>query len=93
MLQQCKIITGHLLLEQNQHTVKGQFRISLRNWQPFTIEVASSDEAAATEKTFALIGSRHKVKRPFVKIEAVKPLGPEEVTDHKVKFSLECDSG
>lgn len=68
--------------------VKGQFRISLREWQPFAIEVASPDEKAALEKSLALIGSRHKVKRKFVKIEGVKPLKLEEVTDHAVKYLL-----
>ena len=68
--------------------VKGQFRISLRNWQPFTIEVASEDEAAAVERTFSLIGSRHKVKRQFVKIDGVKILKGDEITDHMVRHIL-----
>ena len=68
--------------------VKGQFRIAVRNWQPFTIEVISDNEEGATEKTYALIGSRHKVKRPFVKIDAVRPMKADEITDHKVKFEV-----
>lgn len=68
--------------------VKGQYRLSLRKWQPFAIEVASADEKAALEKSLALIGSRHKVKRRFVKIEGVKALKLEEVTDHAVKYLL-----
>lgn len=71
--------------------VKGQFRISTRNWQSFTIEVASEDEAAAVEKTFSLMGSRHSVKRQLVRIEAVRTLGLEEITDHRVKYLLEAD--
>lgn len=70
--------------------VKGQFRINLRTWQPFSMEIASPDDKAAIEKTLALIGSRHKVKRKFVKIEGVKPLKAEEVTDHAVKHLLEA---
>ncbi|MEM0343413.1 MAG: 50S ribosomal protein L18Ae [Thermoplasmata archaeon] len=68
--------------------VKGRFMASHRSWQPFTIEVASADEAAAVEKTMALMGSRHKVKRKFVKIEGVRPLSLDEVTDHAVKHLL-----
>lgn len=68
--------------------VKGQFRISPREWQPFALEVASVDEKAALEKSLALIGSRHKVKRKFVKIDGVRPLKLEEVTDHSVKYLL-----
>jgi len=70
--------------------VKGQFRISQRKWQPFALEVASPDEKAALEKSLALIGSRHKVKRKFVKIEGVRPLKTDEVTDHAVKYLLEA---
>jgi large subunit ribosomal protein LX len=69
--------------------VKGQFRISVKDWQRFTIEVASENEAAAVEKTFALMGSRHNVKRQFVRIEDVKALKLEEVTDHRVKYLME----
>ena len=68
--------------------VRGKFMASQRSWQPFAIEVASADEAGAVEKTMALMGSRHKVKRKFVKIEGVRPLSPEEVTDHAVRHLL-----
>jgi len=81
---------GPLLVTMKAFEVKGQFRISLREWQPFTIEVASADDKAAIEKTMALIGSRHRVKRKFVKIEGLKALKPEEVSDHAVKYLLEA---
>lgn len=70
--------------------VKGQFMASRKSWQPFAIEVASPDEKAAVEKTLALMGSRHKVKRKFVRIDGVRQLRPEEVTDHAVKHLLEA---
>ncbi len=69
--------------------VNGQFMISLRRWQPFAIEVAAPDEKAAIEKTMALMGSRHKLKRRAIKIDGVKSLKKEEVTDHVVKHLLE----
>jgi large subunit ribosomal protein LX len=72
--------------------VKGQFRISVKDWQRFTIEVASEDETAAVEKTFALMGSRHNVKRQFVRIEDVKTLKLEEITDNRVKYLMEGGS-
>ncbi len=68
--------------------VSGQFMISHRKWQPFAMEVAAADENAAREKTLALLGSRHKVKRKFVQIGGVKGLKPDEVTDHLVKHLL-----
>ncbi|UCE81556.1 MAG: 50S ribosomal protein LX [Methanobacteriota archaeon] len=71
--------------------VKGEFRKTTRGWQNFTIEVASKDEDAAIEKTFSLMGSRHGVKRQFIRIGGVKTLKPEEITDHRVKYLLEAN--
>jgi len=70
--------------------VSGQFMISHKKWQPFAMEVAAADESAAREKTLALLGSKHKVKRKSVRIGDVKGLKPEEVTDHLVKHLLEA---
>jgi large subunit ribosomal protein LX len=70
--------------------IKGQFMMSRRSWKKFTIEVASADEKAALEKAMALMGSRHKVKRKFIKIDNVKSLKNEEVSDHAVKHLLEA---
>ena len=71
------------------YEVTGQFMISLRRWQPFAIEVAALDEKAAIEKTMALMGSRHKVKRRSVKIQEVKSLKLEDIKDHVVKYLME----
>jgi large subunit ribosomal protein LX len=74
------------------YEIKGEFRISVRQWQPFTIEVASADEPAAVERVFSLIGSRHRVKRQFVRIKGVRAMKTEEITDHQVKYILEAGS-
>jgi large subunit ribosomal protein LX len=70
--------------------VKGQLMTSHRDWKPFTLEVASADDKAAIEKTMALMGSRHKVKRKFIKIDGVRALKAEEVSDQAVKHLLEA---
>jgi large subunit ribosomal protein LX len=72
------------------YEIKGQFRISVRKWQPFSMEVASADEAAAVEKIMSLIGSRHRVKRQFVKIEEINSVKTEDLKDHRVKHLLEA---
>ena len=68
--------------------ISGELMMSLRRWQPFAIQVAALDEKAALEKTMALMGSRHKVKRKSIKIQNVKSLKLEEVTDNVVKHLL-----
>lgn len=70
--------------------VSGQFIETRRRWQPFTLEVAAADEPSAKEKTLALMGSRHKVKRKNIQIENVRALRTEEVTDHAVRHILEA---
>lgn len=70
--------------------VSGQFMISHKKWQPFAMEVAAADEDGAREKTLALLGSRHKVKRKGVLIAGVKSLKHDEVKDNLVKHLLEA---
>ncbi|MBU0623714.1 MAG: 50S ribosomal protein L18a [Candidatus Thermoplasmatota archaeon] len=70
--------------------VSGQFMISHRKWQPFAIEVAATDESGAREKTLALMGSRHKVKRRSVRIDDVKSLKADEISDLVVKHLMEA---
>jgi ribosomal protein L20A (L18A) len=72
------------------YEVSGQFMISHRKWQPFTIEVAAADESGAREKTLALMGSRHGLKRRSVRIDDVKSLKAEEISDHVVKHLVEA---
>ena len=79
-----------MLVTMKAFEVSGQFMISHRKWQPFSLEIAAPDESAAREKTMALIGSRHKVKRKFVQLENVKTLKLEEVSDHVVRHLLEA---
>jgi ribosomal protein L20A (L18A) len=68
--------------------ISGELMMSLHRWQPFAIQVAAQDEKSALEKTMALMGSRHKVKRKSIKIQNVKSLKLEEVTDNVVKHLL-----
>jgi len=68
--------------------VKGQMMTAHRRWQPFALEVAAEDEKSAVEKTMALMGSRHKLKRKFLQIDGVKSIGTGEITDLAVKHLL-----
>ncbi len=46
-----------------------------RLMQKFSKEVSANNEKNALEKVYADLGSKHKVKRRFIKIEEVKELG------------------
>lgn len=63
------------------YRVKGSFLMG-RKYQTFTKEVMASDPK---EKIYSDFGSRHKVKRRKIKIEDVKMLKNDEITDRVLK--------
>lgn len=76
------------MIDMKAFVVKGTFKISERSWQSFTIEIASTDEAAAREKILTILGSRHRVPRRLVKIETVMPLADDAITDDIVRHQV-----
>ena len=69
--------------------ISGRFRMGPR-WQPFSKELAASDEAAAREKLLSLLGSQHGVPRKYVAIAQVAEVPPDQVEDHAVRYALEA---
>ena len=61
----------------------GTFRSGVKN-QPFTIDVVADDEDGAMEYVYSNFGSRHRVKRRFVVIEALSEIDPSESQEPKV---------
>jgi len=53
--------------------VKGSFLMG-EDWMPYTKVVEAPNEKQAEERTFAVIGSKHKLKRRYIKVEGVKPV-------------------
>jgi len=62
------------------YLVSGSFRMG-ESWTRFTNEIAANDEAGAREKIFSIIGSRHRANRREIKIESVKPISGDQITD------------
>lgn len=67
--------------------VTGTFRMG-RSKQDFTKEVASNDKNEATELVLSDLGSKHKVKRYDIKIDKVKEIKTEEISDSIVAFKV-----
>lgn len=44
--------------------------------QPFSYDIPAENEHAATDHTFSILGSRHRVKRRTVNIETVAEIDP-----------------
>lgn len=56
--------------------VKGSFLMG-EDWMPYTKVVEAPNEKQAEERTFAVIGSKHKLKRRYIKVDGVKPVKAE----------------
>ena len=68
--------------------ITGSFADARQGQQPFCVEVAAEDEAAAKEQIVSTFGSRHKLKRWQINITEIKELEADEVTDHVVKYKI-----
>ena len=60
--------------------VQGSFPSGL-NVQHFTMDVLGVDEAAAKERLFSLIGSRHRANRRAIIIEDMTLIPPSDSSD------------
>jgi len=44
------------------------------NWMPFKKVIEAPNAKQAEERTFAVIGSKHNLKRRYIKVDAVSPV-------------------
>lgn len=47
------------------------------DWVPYTKVIAAPNENQAKERTFAVFGSKHNLKRRYIKVDAVKAVTAE----------------
>lgn len=57
-------------MEEKMYEVKGTFKMG-DEWKPYTKVIAAPNENQAKERTFAVIGSKHNLKRRYIRIDAV----------------------
>ena len=58
-------------MAEQKFEVKGTFLMG-EDWMPYTKVVEAPNEKQAKERTLAVIGSKHNLKRRYIKIDAVK---------------------
>ncbi|MGC9152585.1 MAG: 50S ribosomal protein L18Ae [Vulcanisaeta sp.] len=73
------------------YRVTGHMRIG-RQWQKFSIDVLATKPSEAIEKVYSDLGSRHKLKRSFIRIESVKEVGRDEVKRTELLQMLSLES-
>ena len=59
-------------MDETMYDVKGTFRMG-EDWMPFAKTVAAPNEKQARERTFAIIGSKHNLKRRYIRVDSVTP--------------------
>lgn len=50
--------------------VKGTFRID-EDWLPYTKTVTAPNEKLVSERIYTIIGSKHRLKRNYIRIDTV----------------------
>lgn len=60
-----------------------------RRWQPFTKEFIAKNKEECAEFTYSILGSNHRIKRKFIRIEKIEEIKKvEDVKDPAVKERL-----
>lgn len=63
-------------MENIKFEVKGSVMIG-EEWKPYTKVIAAPNEAQAKERIFAVIGSKHRLKRRYINIQSVTSVAGE----------------
>jgi len=63
-------------MTEQKFEVKGTFLMG-EDWMPYTKIIAAPNERQAEERTFAVIGSKHNLKRRYIKVDAVTAVKAE----------------
>ncbi len=63
-------------MENKTFEVKGTFKIR-DEWLPYAKVIEAPNETQAQERTFALMGSKHRLKRRYIKVQAVNVIDGE----------------
>lgn len=63
-------------MENLKFEVKGTFMIG-EEWHPYSKVIEAPNAAQARERTLSVIGSKHRLKRRYITVQAVNPVNGE----------------
>jgi large subunit ribosomal protein LX len=55
---------------EKQYEVKGTYQ-ELKAWKPYSKVLSAPNEKQAHERVYNIIGSKHRLKRMYIKIDSV----------------------
>lgn len=58
-------------MELKTFEIKGTYQEKRVNWKPYTKVLTAPNEVQARERILTQIGSKHRLARPYIKIESV----------------------
>ena len=61
---------------EQKFEVKGTFLMG-EDWMPYTKVIAAPNEKQAQERTYTVLGSKHRLERRYIKIDGVTPVKVE----------------
>ena len=61
---------------EQKFEVKGTFLMG-EDWMPYTTVIEAPNANQAKERAFAVIGSKHNLKRRYIKVDGVSPVKAE----------------
>lgn len=64
-------------MEEKKFEVKGTYREKPDFWKPFTKILTAPNSVQAKERILSIIGSKHRLARPYIKVEAVSEVSGE----------------
>lgn len=76
------------MTQKKAFRIEGTFPMGINRNQRFAKELLGQDKDDVTERLYSLLGSEHGVERRRIKIDTVKELKPDEVTNLKIKQQL-----
>ena len=71
------------------YRVSGEYEHgALKHWSRFHYEFICGSEADARERALSILGSKHRVRRRFVRIEEITTITADQATDPLVQALL-----
>ncbi|AFH43250.1 50S ribosomal protein L18a [Fervidicoccus fontis] len=76
------------------YRISGEMLIShdhFPKWQKFNLELTGTSEKDAINKTYSLLGSKHKLRRFHIKINKVEEVANKEAVSKNIQDLLAID--
>ena len=64
-------------MDEKKFEVKGTYQEKRDFWKPYTKVLSAPNATQAKERIFAIIGSNHRLARPYIKVESISELSGE----------------